>query len=207
MGYRRAGFDVVGVDLEPQPSYPFLFFQDDALEFLSAYADEFDAFAASPPCRDHTVLVGSGIGLDGTGWLLEATRKAFEAIGKPWVIENVAGAKMPGSVTLCGSMFGLGAGGYVLQRHRQFLFGGWDGIPQWPCEHPIGVPVVGIYGGKVRNRRETGAAKSRVGVTLPLDIGQEAMGIDWMTRQEMSQAIPPAYAEFIGHHLMAAIGA
>jgi DNA (cytosine-5)-methyltransferase 1 len=120
-GYADAGFEVVGVDIERQPRYPFEFHQGDAMTWPLA---GFDAVHASPPCQDHSAL--STLQADhGTGWMLSATVERLTAWGGPWIVENVAGADMPGALTLCGSEFGLGAvdkGRYRhLKRHRQFL--------------------------------------------------------------------------------------
>ena len=116
MGYHRAGFRVVGVDIEPQPRYPFEFHQGDALAFIREHGWKFDAIAASPPCHDHTPLK-SLAGLDGTGWLLAATREELDTLGKPYVLENVMSAPLikERSIRLCGGMFGLRT-----YRHRQF---------------------------------------------------------------------------------------
>lgn len=115
-GYHDAGFEVVGVDLNPQPRYPYEFHQADALEYLAEHGHEFDAWHASPPCRDHTALT-SRAGFEGSGHLLADTRAAFQAhpARRPWVIENVPGAPMRVDLMLCGGMFGLRT-----YRHRWF---------------------------------------------------------------------------------------
>jgi DNA (cytosine-5)-methyltransferase 1 len=193
MGYHQAGFEVVGVDVEAQPRYPFEFHQADALEYLAAHGDEFDVWHGSPPCHDHTALT-SLAGLNGTGWLLPATREAFTTLagGRPWVIENVPGAEMRPDVVLCGSMFGLRT-----YRHRWFELG----QPMFPpiLEHrPHRIPT------STKQRRQAWAAGKNISVTGDVGtyIGPEALGIDWMTGNGLSQAIPPAYTRVIGTHLL-----
>jgi DNA (cytosine-5)-methyltransferase 1 len=115
MGYHRAGFEVVGVDISPQPRYPFEHHVGDALEYLAAHGHEFDAVHASPPCQTHTAYGRS----DTVGWVeryqdfLPQTRAALIELGKPYVIENVVGAPMDAPFQLCGSSFGLD-----VRRHR-----------------------------------------------------------------------------------------
>jgi DNA (cytosine-5)-methyltransferase 1 len=179
MGYHRAGFDVVGVDNRPQPRYPFKFVQADAMTFP---LDGYDAIHASPPCQDHMRSPGSYIS-QGTGWMLATTRYRLQSSGVPWVIENVPGAPMRVDLKLCGCMFGLPG----LRRERWF-----ETSPQLfdlrqPCQH-IG-KAIGVHGGG--GRRNGTIAKRRA-----------AMGIDWMARGELNQAIPPAYTEHIGAALL-----
>jgi DNA (cytosine-5)-methyltransferase 1 len=202
-GYADAGFEIVGVDICSMPSYPYEFHQADAMTFP---LDGFDAIHASPPCQAHTALrYTSG---KASQSLVADTRGRLLAVGVPWIIENVPGAPLVEPVTLCGSMFDLGSHGYRLIRHR--LFEASFEIPQPVdrCQQDPR-PVVGIYGGKVRNRRAVayGSPRSRVGTTLPLEIGTEAMGITWMDRQRLSQAIPSAYTRYIGGYLMAVVRA
>jgi DNA (cytosine-5)-methyltransferase 1 len=190
MGYHRAGFDVVGVDINPQPRYPFEFHRGDALEYLSVHSGEFDAIHASPPCHDHSALV-SRSGLDGTGQLLAATREALGAVDVLWVIENVPGAAMRTDFRLCGCMFGLPR----LRRERWFETS-WHGFDmRSPCHHVgHGITVAGHPGGRsVRDGIAGGSTQD----------WKRAMGIDWMTARELAQAIPPAYTEFVGQRLLA----
>jgi DNA (cytosine-5)-methyltransferase 1 len=193
MGYHRAGFDVVGVDIADQPNYPFPFVQADALEL--GYRG-FDAIHASPPCQAYTKLAAMHPGR-GYPLLIEPTRALLEATGLPWVIENVEGAPIAHhptldgahGVVLCGSAWGLGVDRGELQRHRAFESN--FSIEPAGCRHVR--PAVGVYGhggysGKHRMLYRAEAA--------------EAMQIDWMTRDEMTQAIPPAYTEYIGRFLL-----
>jgi DNA (cytosine-5)-methyltransferase 1 len=195
VGYARAGFDVVGVDVNPQPRYPYEFHQADAMTYP---LDGFDAVHASPPCQDHSDLAALA-GSHGTGWMLSATRERLVELGLPYVIENVEGAEMPGSLILCGSEFGLQAvdrrgGVRWLRRHRLFesnvmLYGAGG------C-NCSGRLIGGVYG------KGGGGLQTR-GYKFHLPEGRTAMGIPWMTQAELSQAIPPAYTEFIGEQLMA----
>jgi DNA (cytosine-5)-methyltransferase 1 len=189
MGYHRAGFDVVGVDISPQPRYPFEFHQGDAMTWP---LDGYDAIHASPPCQDHTRQYVARE--HGTGWMLAATRERLKASGVPWVLENVPGAPMQPNLVICGCVVGLPD----LERERWFetwpmLF---DLRPQ--CQHDR--PVISVTG----TGTPTGTWK--VYGSLGLADFQRVMGIDWMNRAELSQAIPPAYTEYIGRHMFAALG-
>jgi DNA (cytosine-5)-methyltransferase 1 len=206
MGYARAGFDVVGVDHVMQPRYPFEHYVGDALEFLAAHGHEYDAVHASPPCHDHSNVSGrnrKASGPKGTGWMLNATIDALRALGRPFVVENVETADFPADlfrVRLCGSSFGLD-----VRRHRWFVSNVAMLTP--PCAHGLQRPRF-----RSLDSRQAGLA-SVVGVHGHLNYAGEfalrcrAMGIDWMTNAELSQAIPPAYTQFIGEWLMAALTA
>jgi DNA (cytosine-5)-methyltransferase 1 len=191
MGYHRAGFDVTGVDIEPQPRYPFEFVQADALEYLAEHGHRFDAVHASPPCHDHSAL-SSLSGTHGTGWLLEATRAALSNCSLPWVIENVPGAPMRTDYRLCGCMFGLPG----LRRERWFETS-WRAFElRSPCLHVDDtVTVAGHAGGSSTRDGTAGYGDTAT--------WRRAMGIDWMTGAGLAQAIPPAYTEHIGTQLLA----
>lgn len=211
MGYHRAGFDVVGVDMAPQPNYPFEFVQADALEVLrdGLGAMGFDAVAASPPCFLHSDL--SAVLPTGHGHvdLIPQTRAALIAAGLPYVIENVEGAPLIDPLTLCGSMFGLGAqcvDGYrELRRHRLFE-SNVDLAAPGPCRHVH--PAVGVHGGGNTARKGPRRPGDRSGgYQGRMPERRAAMDIDWMTRAEMNLAIPPAYTEHIGAQLRAHLAA
>jgi DNA (cytosine-5)-methyltransferase 1 len=178
MGYHRAGFDIVGVDIKPQPNYPFEFHQADAMTFPLT---GFNAIHASPPCQAFTAarVIHNREHSD----LLTPTRERLEASGLPWVIENVPGAPMRADVVLCGSVFGDPR----LKRHRWFEFFKPPTHMMHPCSHGRQIVSVFGHGGHVYH----GVAEWR-----------EVMGIDWMTRDELAQAIPPAYTEWIGAQLL-----
>ena len=185
VGYARAGFDVVGVDIEPHPDYPFEFHLADAMTFE---LDGFDAIHASPPCQAFTqarVIHGNE-----HADLLTPTRERLEAAGVPWVIENVPGAPMRADLLLCGSMFGLGSKNGRLIRHRWFecSFPVPPFVPS--CRHDGPTISVFGHGGHVYH----GVADWR-----------EVMGIDWMNRDDLAHAIPPAYTEYVGGFLLAAV--
>lgn len=186
VGYHRAGFDeIVGVDLHPQPRYPFRFVQADALEYLKEYGHWFDAIHASPPCQAYTVArhINGNVHPE----LVDPVRVLLKASGKPWVMENVPGAPMPSAKTCCGLALGC-----RVKRHRLFESSMDLEFPPCPKGHPgEWYTVFGNGGGNGRPREGTGA------------IGRWAMGIDWMNRYELSQAIPPAYTEFVGKQLIA----
>ncbi len=203
-GYARAGFRVVGVDSRPMPRYPFEFHQADALEVLDALAAtgewrglRFDAIHASPPCRDHSKLAALR-GTVGTGWLLAATRERLERTGRPWVIENVPGAPMRADFRLCGCLLDLPRlpDGRRLRRERWFETNWHATGTAARCKHPgRAVTVAGHPGGTSR----------RDGPAASFADWQAAMDVDWMSCRELAQAIPPAYTEFIGRHLMAVV--
>lgn len=196
MGYHRAGFDVVGVDIAPQPNYPFEFVQGDARDFIAEHWREFDAVHASPPCQASCALTkGTNKGREYVDHIPE-TRRLLTATGLPAVIENVQGAAVRRDVTLCGEMFGLG-----VIRHRYFELSGWSTTPPRHVPHRGRVsgwrhgqwfdgPYVAVYG--------EGGGKGSV------QQWQHAMGIDWTAdRKEIAEAIPPAYSQWIGERLLA----
>jgi DNA (cytosine-5)-methyltransferase 1 len=192
MGYHRAGFEVVGVDIKPQKRYPFEFHQADALEYLREHGSEFDVIHASPPCqrystatRDHSKHPD----------LYSQTRKALVEIGKPWIVENVIGAPYHQGVVLCGSMFGLMVGEEWLRRHRNFECSMMMFQP--PHNHPRGRPVTITGDSFTSKTREYKHSRQTT-----FAIACKLMGIDWMVRKELVQAIPPAYTEWIGNRIM-----
>jgi DNA (cytosine-5)-methyltransferase 1 len=195
MGLSRAGFTVVGVDVQPQPRYPFEFHQADAMTYPLA---GFDFIWASPPCQGYTTLRHAP-GAKGAPLLIDAVRDRLSTSGAAWCIENVEEAAwaMRSPVILCGSMFGLGAQGCRLQRHR--LFETNFHIEQPACSHDR-LPVIGVYGGHARRRAASagGRGTKDVWVGGHKAAASEALGIDWMTLGELSEAIPPAYSEHIG---------
>lgn len=190
MGYHRAGFDVVGVDLKPQPHYPFPFVQADALAPPFDLSG-FDVIHASPPCQAWTAYKRRPDHVAPRPELVEPVRSMLRAAGKPYVIENVPGAPVSG-FTLCGSAFGLD-----VRRHR--LFETWPVIVLTPpCDHGW---QARRFPAATNNRHPRRTVE--VGVwRIPLATQQEAMGIAWMPLEELSEAIPPAYTEWIGARLM-----
>lgn len=192
MGYHRAGFEVVGVDIKPQPHYPFQFEQRDAIAVLAAldeYQSTFDAIHASPPCQDH--IRGGTHPRGATGWMLGATRELLEKTGLPWVIENVPGAPMRADYRLCGCLFGL-----RLRRVRWFETS-WAGFRLTPPCHHIERYVPSVVG-----HGTPSWTRAKLGYDPPKAELDACMGIDWMTRAELSQAVPPAYTTYIGRQLL-----
>lgn len=209
-GYHLAGFDVVGVDIAPQPNYPFPFARADAMDTLSRLLDggtitverrvfrltDFVAVHTSPPCQASSALTkGTNKGRE-YPQLIPETRRLLAATGLPTVLENVQGADVRRDLTLCGEMFELG-----VIRHRYFELGGGLFVPQ-----PEHVP----HRGRVRGWRH-GTYHDGPYVAVYGDGGgkgsvaewRNAMGIHWTNvRAEIAEAIPPAYTRHVGEHLM-----
>lgn len=193
VGYYRAGFaDITGVDIEPQPNYPFKFIQADALEYLQAHGREYDAIHFSPPCQLFSVSTNSW-NSDRSKFadLITPGRPLLVATGKSFVIENVVGAPLNTTLTLCGGHFGL-------KVWRKRLFECSFFVPALPeLTRPRGmfakqgrIPAIGQFVSVVGGMCQ---------VKL-FEYAKRAMGIDWMNRKELAQAIPPAYTEYIGRH-------
>ena len=204
VGYARAGFDVTGVDIEPQGRYPYLgLIQDDALAVLADadFVAEFDVIHASPPCQRYSVTAARWDSRDRHPDLVGPVRELLRATGKPYVIENVVGAPLLDPIVLCGSMFDLGLDGRILKRHRLFESNVPLVAPPDACQ---GKPAVGVYG--------TGGAWTRTapgggGVKASGTDAARALGIDWTDYQPvLAQAIPPAYTEHIGRQLRKRLG-
>lgn len=209
MGYHRAGFDVIGVDIRPQPNYPFTFLQGDALDVLEngewnmpwrpgRQLSEVVAVHASPPCQHHSALAkGNNGNQHAHPELIAPTRDLLVRSGLPYVIENVLTAPLHNPVRLCGEMFGL-----AVIRHRLFETNWMLTVPPHPkhrgrvtgWRHGVRYdgPYVAVYG--------NGGGKGS------LEEWQAGMGIDWMpSKAEIAESIPPAYTEFIGAQLLATV--
>lgn len=194
IGYSRAGFDVVGVDIAPQPRYPFEFHQGDALEYLAAHGHEFDAIHASPPCQAYSVArhIHGGEYAD----LIPQTRAGLQATGKPWVIENVMGAPLVNPVTLCGLTFGL-----KVYRHRLFESSFFTLAPAHVA-HPCDATTNSKRGYSAFASGATHITMSGHNFRREDAIAALNGDCDWMSRAELAQAIPPAYTEWIGQQLV-----
>lgn len=197
MGYRRAGFNVIGIDLNAQPDYPFEFHQMDVRHLIGAQLRWGGAafIHFSPPCQKHSALTkGTNYGRQYTD-VLEYCRELGKESGVPYVIENVQGAPLRKDVVLCGEMFGLG-----VIRHRVFEFGNMPPMPQ-PEEKPHRGRVAGYrhgqwYDGPYKAVYGDGGGKGTVREW------QQAMGIYWTSnRKSIAEAIPPAYTECIGRYV------
>lgn len=191
MGLHRAGFEVMGVDLFPMPNYPFPFVQSDAIEY-SLDGRRPDFIWASPPCQAYSWSAKRWTEVERVN-LIPATREKLLALGIPFVMENVPGSPLRVDLVLTGPMFNLGV---IRRRHFEL---------NWPCPQPAMVKPKGSvrtgeyvtvagHGGDNIKGRGSRAAK------------QAAMGIDWMTDSELNEAVPPAYAEYIGRAALDWIG-
>jgi len=193
MGYHRAGFQVVGVDIKPQPRYPFEFHQADALTYP---LDGFDAYHASPPCQGYSISRHM-LWVKGGELLIPDIRQRLLRAGKPFVIENVPGAPLNNAIELSGMSFGL-----KIIRRRLFELQGFDILlvpsPRVETNYRVAGYVPYYHGTSVKRGHLPNIwTKQRL---------QKAMDIDWMDIKEMTQAIPPAYTEYIGLHLMRHLG-
>jgi DNA (cytosine-5)-methyltransferase 1 len=194
-GYSDAGFTVLGVDICPQPRYPFAFVRADAVEFIRRYGHLFDSISASPPCQLYSKT--HRIRKNDHPDLIRPTREALTETGRPWVVENVMDAEpeMHDPVMLCGAMFGIRT-----YRHRLFEPGGgftFD-VPDHP-EHEAKTAKMG-------RRVKPGEYMHVVGNFTGVDDAREIMGMPWATRDGLREAIPPAYTEYIGVSLGRHIG-
>lgn len=189
MGYHRAGFDVVGVDIVPQPHYPFEFHQADALTFP---LDGFDVIHASPPCQAYSTLAALRPDLNHPD-LYQIVRDRLTSHGAPFVIENVIGAPYRSGFVLCGSSFDL-----RVRRHRNFETSFAVLAPA--CEHRRQGTPLGVYG------YGGGGKMSRGWKAKPSEFAA-LMGMSWATPREITQAIPPAYTEWIGQRLIESLAA
>ncbi len=203
VGYHRAGFeDIVGIDIAPQPNYPYPFIQADALA-PPVDLDAFDLIHASPPCQAYSVATPD----PGQHPALVEPVRALLA-GHASVIENVIGAPLHDPYVLCGSMFGLKAydparlNDVYLRRHRAFETSFPMLLPPDRCRAYRGF-IAGVYGGGSEDRIKASRNRNKVGrpsggYTPNVDVRRGLMGMPWATRAELNEAIPPAYTEFVG---------
>ena len=196
-GYQQAGFHVTGVDIKPQPRYAGdEFILADALDYLATHGHEFDAVHASPPCQAYSKIRAIW-GHRERPDLVPPTREALRAVGVPYVIENVVEAHLRHAVILCGSSFGLD-----LRRHRAFETGFWEIGLVPPCSHSWQRPRFRSLDRRVKTLASVVGVHGNVNYRGEAELRKQAMGIEWMTQQELVEAIPPAYCEFIGRQLM-----
>lgn len=205
-GYRRAGFtEIVGIDIKPQPHYPFEFIQADSLR-PPLDLSRFDLIHASPPCQAYCALKTMTNAREHVE-LIEPVRQMLRSSGVNYVIENVFGAPLNTMLMLCGSFFGLQSNEFQLRRHRYFESNIFM-LTNFHCNHAP--KTLGVYGSKVRNiaQEKRHYAKNKttrgepIGVVLPQQYGFAAMDVDWMNIDELSEAIPPAYTEWIGRQII-----
>jgi DNA (cytosine-5)-methyltransferase 1 len=217
-GYMAAGFEVTAVDLNeralarnPAPRRMVA----DAMAVLRGEVEAvrlgaFDVIHASPPCQAYSITKNAHTVKhpDLVPETLTLLREWQARTDGAWVVENVVGAPLPDAVTLCGSMFDLVADDHYigapvrLQRHRLFASSAFILAPG-PCRHDRSMRVGGVYGGAwSKNRTLDPTVKRTGGYAPPDDVQRALMGIDWMTRQQLNQAIPPVYAEWVGRQLL-----
>jgi DNA (cytosine-5)-methyltransferase 1 len=198
VGYARAGFDVVGVDINPQPRYPLPFIRTDALDLDPKFIATFDAIHASPPCQSYSDLAKRNGNAHEWPRLIEPVREMLSRSGLPTVIENVEGAPLLDPVVLCGTMFK----GLRVLRHRLFE-ANFPIIPPQHGKHPVCHTFDKRKGqfGKTNEMRDFVSVNG--GGNCSVVAARDAMGIDWMTKNEMNEAIPPAYTQFIGKQMLA----
>lgn len=195
VGYERAGFDVVGVDIASQPRYPFEFHQADAVDRFWTLLHEsrpIDVIHASPPCQGYSAM-NRGRPFEYPK-LIEKVRDMLTATGLPFAIENVEGAPLYNALTLCGTAFGL-----RVRRHRLFELHPMQAALLPPCQCKNGVVEGRLIGHREGGRVAPGRTKPPV---FSLAERKAAMGVEWMTAAGTREAIPPAYTEFIGGLLM-----
>ena len=200
VGYARAGFEVVGVDIAPQPNYPFEFVRMDALEYLDlwmfglSYYESFQAIHASPPCQAYTTM--NNRHASNSPPLIAETRNLLGKTGLPYVIENVLGAlpEMVQPYTLTGEMFGL-----RVHRPRLFETSFQMMVPPRVTRQADPVAVYGKLDGRRLWTRRDG---SELRAPRQLEVAAAAMGVDWMTWDELRESIPPVYTEFVGAQIL-----
>lgn len=198
VGYSRAGFEVVGVDIDPQPNYPLPFIQGDVLKLDPKFIALFDAIHASPPCQSYSDLAKRNGNADAWPRLIDPVRTLLVQSGRPYVIENVEGAPLWDPVVLCGTMFP----GLRVLRHRLFE-------ANFPIEAPKHGkhPKVHTFDKRKSHFGKTNDMRDFVQVTgggnCTIAAAKDAMGIHWMTKNELNESIPPAYTRFIGKQLLA----
>lgn len=200
MGYHRAGFEVVGVDIDPQPHYPFEFIQADALTLDKDFLASFDAIHASPPCQSYSDLAKR----NGNGhmWprLVEPTRELLQSLGVPYIIENVEGAPLLDPVVLCGTMFP----GLRVLRHRLFESNIELTAPAHG-KHPLVFTHDKRKAHYGKLDQDTSFVQVTGGGNSSIANAKDALGIDWMNKHELNESIPPVYTEHLGQELMRAV--
>lgn len=199
MGYHLAGFDdITGIDIKIQKRYPFKFIRADALEYLkglieSGEIEEYDLIHASPPCQRYSKMTAKKYRGNHPD-LIGPIRELLKLSGKPYVIENVENARryLINPILLCGSMFCL-----KLWRHRYFEIYPCQLLLTPPCNHSF-EPV--LITGTTRRKPENGGRFEYTAQQC-----REASGLNWMTRKEMDEAIPPAYTQYIAQQFLTSL--
>jgi DNA (cytosine-5)-methyltransferase 1 len=196
-GYSDAGFEVIGVDIEAQPNYPFCFIKTDALSLDHKFLETFDAIHASPPCQAYSDLAKRNKNAHEWPQLIDPVREMLRASGLPYVIENVEGAPLLNPVMLCGTMFR----GLRVLRHRLFE----SNFPILTPRHGKH-PKVHTFDKRKSHYGKTNDMTDFVQVTgggnCTIAAARDAMKISWMNKGELNEAIPPAYTRLIGKQLL-----
>lgn len=190
LGYEQAGFEVVGIDIEPQPKYRGTFIQADAIEYLKNNFHNFDAIHASPPCQEYS-MASMQFRIRGKSYpdLISKTRAELIKTNKPFVLENVPGSPLINPIELCGAMFGL-----KTYRHRLFE----SNFKITPLKHPTHIHKNAKMGRKAKPEEFIQYVGHFSGVK---QVG-EMTGLTWLGQYELAQSIPPAYTKFIGKQLL-----
>ena len=200
-GYDEAGFDVFGVDIVEQPNYPYPMMVADAMNLSPGVFDQFDVIHASPPCQAYSDLAARNGNADDWPDLIEPVRDMLQATGKPYVIENVDGAPLRDYVVLCGTMFPE----LRVLRHRLFEANFPILVPphrRHPRCHTLDKRK--SHYGKTNEWKDFVSVNG--GGNCTVDAARDAMGIPWMTKKEINEAIPPAYTRWIGEQLLRQVG-
>lgn len=200
MGYHRAGFDVVGVDVKPQPHYPFTFIQADFRTVAPLFPD-FDAIHASPPCQRWSTATKRNGTQDSFPDFIAEVRELLRASDvESYVIENVPAAPLIDPVTACGTALMLVRNGYRLRRHRCFESNIDLHMPPCACAK-VDLPVLDVTGGGPSHapRLDGGGGRPYKGTA---NEARALMGMPWATKAELNEAIPPAYTECIGRQIL-----
>ena len=200
-GYSDAGFDVFGVDVVPQPNYPYPMMVADAVKLPPEVFAQFDAIHASPPCQAYSDLAARNGNADDWPDLVEPVREMLRATGKPFVIENVDGAPLQDYVVLCGTMFP----DLRVLRHRLFEANFPIHVPPHR-PHPLCHTLDKRKAHYGKTDEWTDFVSVNGGGNCSVDAARDAMGIQWMTKKEINEAIPPAYTRWIGEQLIARMG-
>jgi DNA (cytosine-5)-methyltransferase 1 len=197
VGYAQAGFEVIGVDLAPQPNYPFEFIHADALRLKRDFLASFVAIHASPPCQSYSDLAKRN--RNGHMWprLIEPVRRMLRRLGIPYIIENVEGAPLRHPVVLCGTMFP----GLRVIRHRLFESNIQLDVPDHG-PHPLVFTHDKRQSHYGKLNQDVSFVQVTGGGNCTIANARAAMGIDWMTKNELNEAIPPAYTEYLGNQVM-----
>jgi len=189
-GYHLAGFDVVGVDIEHQPRYPFDFHQANALEFIAKYGHDFDVIHASPPCQAYSPL--NYLHKRDYPDLIESVRELLITTGKLYIIENLPQAPLKNPIMLCGTMFGL-----LTIRHRAFETNPVLWFPPSPCQHWGKSTPKGHH-----STFANGDFITITGHNFLVDEARAVYGTPWMTRDDLREAIPPVYTKWLGEQII-----